>query len=354
MHRIPSSPPTIPVLVLDEHRPLWSVMIPVYNCAQYISAAIESVLAQDLGEDLMQIEVIDDASTDVNVEEMVKNLGKGRVGYFRQPKNVGSLRNFETCINRSKGKLIHLLHGDDLVKVGFYEKMIALFQKCPEAGASFCNFSLIDKAGKRSHNYSRQTGKAGVLKDGFIRIASSQPIQYVTMVVRREVYENLGSFYGMTYGEDWEMWVRIARSYPIAYTPEILAEYRFHPTSISSKMRNSGNSILHLLHSQALIQKHILNQSLPNRKRKLAIEKGRQHCAFYIIGVAEEIFRKGGNYSLALEFLKKALNLSKSPRIIFQAIKFYLLMPFLVSKVGLRLGKTLLHVKLIKFSKLRI
>jgi hypothetical protein len=54
---------------------------------------------------------------DNNIEELVKKVGKGRVSYFRQKKqNVGSLRNFETCINRSRGKYIHLLHGDDRVK----------------------------------------------------------------------------------------------------------------------------------------------------------------------------------------------------------------------------------------------
>jgi hypothetical protein len=49
-------------------------------------------------------------------EELVKKVGKGRVSYFRQKQNVGSLRNFETCINRSRGKYIHLLHGDDELK----------------------------------------------------------------------------------------------------------------------------------------------------------------------------------------------------------------------------------------------
>ena len=60
--------------------------------------------------------VLCDGSTDLDVEALVMSLGKGRVKYYRQPQNVGSLRNFETCINRANGHLVHLLHGDDRVK----------------------------------------------------------------------------------------------------------------------------------------------------------------------------------------------------------------------------------------------
>jgi hypothetical protein len=41
-------------------------------------------LQQDMGIELMQIEVVDDCSTDNNIEELVKKVGKGRVSYFRQ------------------------------------------------------------------------------------------------------------------------------------------------------------------------------------------------------------------------------------------------------------------------------
>lgn len=60
--RIPDSPPTVLPVSTDVQRPLWSVMIPSYNCAKYITKALESVLMQDPGKDKMQIEVVDDCS----------------------------------------------------------------------------------------------------------------------------------------------------------------------------------------------------------------------------------------------------------------------------------------------------
>src|SRR5664279_5541505 len=109
--RIPSTPPEIKPVADNIHRPLWSVMIPTYNCSQYLIDNLQSILEQDPGPGLMQIEVVDDYSTDTDVEYLVQKIGKGRVNYYRQPVNVGSIRNFETCLNRAKGQYIHLLHG---------------------------------------------------------------------------------------------------------------------------------------------------------------------------------------------------------------------------------------------------
>jgi glycosyltransferase involved in cell wall biosynthesis len=117
--RTPTSPPIIAPVTDQAHRPLWSVMIPVYNCLGYLQKTLSSVLAQDPGPEIMQIAVIDDCSSDGDVWALVQQLGKGRVEYFRQEQNRGSLRNFETCLNRSRGHWVHLLHGDDWVAPGF-------------------------------------------------------------------------------------------------------------------------------------------------------------------------------------------------------------------------------------------
>src|SRR3954469_12878802 len=129
--RIPKTPPIIKPIEYNGERPVWSIMIPVYNCFPYLRETLESVLVQDEGPQKMQIEVIDDCSIDGDIEALVQEIGKGRIGYFRQEVNKGSLRNFETCINRAKGKWIHLLHGDDLMEPGFYKEIDSLFNKYP-------------------------------------------------------------------------------------------------------------------------------------------------------------------------------------------------------------------------------
>ncbi|MFD2999065.1 glycosyltransferase family 2 protein [Pontibacter toksunensis] len=343
MLRNPHSPPSILPLPAGVPRPLWSVMIPVYNCADFIPEALQSVLAQGIGEEQMQIEVVDDASTDADVEAIVKEIGGGRVCYYRQPENVGSLRNFETCINRARGRLVHLLHGDDRVKQGFYRKIALLFDKYPVAGAAFCRYNFIDKNGNRTHTNACEAQKDTILEDWFVQICKKQRIQYASMVVRREVYEHLGSFYGMAYAEDWEMWVRIARYYTIAYTPEILAEYRLLDNSMSNRMETSGQSLYLLLKSRALIQEHIVQENIPERIKKHIIAEGKKHCALYSIALASNIYKKTHNSLLAKEYIKTALHLSKKPYVVLRVLKFCLKFALIKFSAHSFIGITLLN-----------
>jgi glycosyltransferase involved in cell wall biosynthesis len=235
MDRTPQIPPAIIPVENITNRPLWSVMVPAYNCMQYLKATLESILIQDPGPGIMQIEVIDDHSTDGDVAALVQEVGNGRISYFRQSHNVGSLRNFETCINRASGEWLHLLHGDDIVVTGFYNEIKTLFLNYPETGAAFTSFNQIDEDGKRCGQEVKKLLKEnGVITDFLFRIAERQRVQPPAIVVKRKVYETLGSFFAVHFGEDWEMWIRIASRFPVAYSPKCLALYRvFHKSSIT-------------------------------------------------------------------------------------------------------------------------
>jgi glycosyltransferase involved in cell wall biosynthesis len=85
------------------HRPLWSVMIPTFHCVRFLHQTLESVLAQDPGPELMQIEVIDDHSTRDDSESVVWAVAGEPARFFRQPKNLGHTRNCETSLQRARG-----------------------------------------------------------------------------------------------------------------------------------------------------------------------------------------------------------------------------------------------------------
>lgn len=219
-------------------------MIPVYNTASFLKEAIASVLAQDPGEDIMQIEVVDDCSTDADIRQLVEETGKGRVLYYVQPQNSGSVRNFETCLNRAKGEIVHLLHSDDKVLPGFYEKMNELYNLFPEVSAACANYIYIDENNKFLFNNNTEATEKCVLHDFILRIGERCFVQYASMTVKRNVYEQTGGFYGVNYGEDWQMWGTIAKDFSIAYTPEVLAEYRIHSSNISSNSFRTGKNFV--------------------------------------------------------------------------------------------------------------
>lgn len=310
--------PPIIASVTGSIRPRWSVMIPVYNCAAFLPQTLQSVLQQDVGADNMQIEVVDDASTDADVKALVNQIGQGRVGYYRQPQNVGSLQNFETCLNRARGHFIHLLHGDDQVRDGYYKKMDALFEQHPNAGAAFCRFAYINEQNTFLEEAPLQANKDGVLENWLLRIARRQRMQYCAITVKREVYETLGGFYGVSYGEDWEMWVRLAARYPVAYTPEILADYRRHKSSISGQSFLTGQNLRDLEWVINTIQAY-----LPERDRKRARQEALRYYAHYGVTTAYRLWRIAHDKKGAASQMREALRLHGDLKLYYRLAKLY-------------------------------
>ncbi len=293
-------------------------MIPVYNAALYLAKTLQSVLQQDPGAHAMQIEVVDDASTDGDIKAMVEQVGQGRIAYFRQPQNVGSLKNFETCLNRARGHLVHLLHGDDTVRDGYYKKMETLFAAYPEAGAAFCRYAYIDERDEFLQHPTAEANEDGLLKDWLLRIAQRQRIQYCAITVRRDVYEKLGGFYGVRYGEDWEMWVRLAAHYPVVYTPEVLAEYRRHEASISGQAFLSAQNLRDV---QWVIQ--TIQAYLPAAKRKIIKEEALRYYAHYAAGTANRLWQVSGDKRGAMAQLREALRMHRDPKLLWRLAKLY-------------------------------
>jgi glycosyltransferase involved in cell wall biosynthesis len=317
-HRIPAHPPSISRIDSDLERPTWSIMIPVYNCGSYLKETLESVLTQDQGVDRMQIEVIDDASTDQNVEELIERIGKGRVVYFRQSFNVGSLRNFQTCVERSKGRYIHILHGDDRVRDGFYSSFEKLFLANEMLGAAFCRYAYINEQGQHLYYQAAEMDRAGKLENWITRLGERQRIQYVSMVVKRSVYEDLGSFYGVEYGEDWEMWMRIASKYPVGYIPTVLADYRKHLCSISGKSFLTGKNMRDLS-----VVMHNIQPLIPAKDRSKILKISRRFYAHYAVRIANQLWTKLKHRKAVIAQLSEALKMSRDVNLIFKIIKLY-------------------------------
>jgi glycosyltransferase involved in cell wall biosynthesis len=317
--RIPASPPVIKPIDAAAPRPLFSVMIPSYNCLPYLKKTIESVLVQDPGDEKMQIEVVDDCSRDGDVKKLVDEVGKGRVQFFQQSQNRGSLRNFETCLNRATGQYIHLLHGDDLVKPGFYNEIETLFSTYPAAGAAITNFNWIDENEQESKPNRQLRSEPGLLDNWLYRIASRQLLQPPAIVVKRAVYEKLGSFFAVHYGEDWEMWIRIAARYDVAYSPKCLATYRGgHSTNISSQAVRSGQNIRDLKKVINIVQDY-----LPAEKRRELKNEALRNFSNSFAKSAYRVYTKKGTTETAVQLARGALRLHVNPRTLYWWLRFW-------------------------------
>lgn len=288
-------------------------MIPTYNCAEYLRLTLESVLSQDPGPELMQIEVIDDHSSVDDPEKVVAELAAGRVGFFRQEQNVGHVRNFNTCLERAHGQLVHLLHGDDLVGPGFYQALGQGFAARPEVGAAFCRTLYIDETGSHLDMSALEQPSSGVLESWLEMIAAGQRIGTPSIAVRRAVYEKIGGFDGRfrTTGEDWEMWVRIATRYAVWFEPEPLALYRNRRRGSLTQASEKTAAFVRDLRRACDIIAAYLPKYLPPARASTCLRQARELYAGWALNHAEALIHYYG-LAAAWDPLAEALRCSRA------------------------------------------
>lgn len=305
-----SAPQAIARLRPGNARPFWSVMIPTYNCAGYLRHTLRSVLDQAPPPDDMQIEVVDDASTKDDPEAVVREVGQGRVSFFRQAVNAGPQSTFTTCVARAKGEWVHILHGDDMVRPGFYEAMRRGAESEPTIHAAFCRVITIDERNGWIDLSQREAESAGVLPDLIDRLAVCNLIMFPSIAVRRSAYEELGGFHpDLFHSADWDMWKRIASRFGVWYDPEPLALYRIHSGSDTSRLMQTGANIRDARHAIAIAEAYLP----PGRVGSLS-RKARLYHALYAMELARERALRG-EWAPAMAQLRAGLSCSASPRV---------------------------------------
>lgn len=219
------------------HRPFWSVMIPTYNSGNYLQRTLESVLSQDLGPEAMQIEVVDGCSTQDNPELVVNELGKGRVSFYRLASNHGPAHTFNTCIERSRGSWVHILHGDDMVLEGFYGAYAKAIRENPKAVMVLGQAVIIDE----EDCWTGITAMlppvgGGVVPDCSRLFAIRQLTRFPAVVVSRYAYESVGGYCTLLhFADDWDMYFRLSQFGPVVSMQRPYALYRSHNRSDTSQ-----------------------------------------------------------------------------------------------------------------------
>jgi glycosyltransferase involved in cell wall biosynthesis len=296
-------------------RPFWSVIIPTYNGTQYLEKTLQSVLTQDPGVEEMQIMVIDDCSTEDDPEPLVKKLGLGKISFLRQPQNMGQINTWNACIQHAQGQWIHLLHQDDFVLPGFYESLRAGLAQSPQVGAAFCRHRYIDEHNQELFSSFLEQKTSGILPNWLERIATTQRVQFPSIVVRRDVYEHLGGFCPQARSAaDWEMWKRIAAYYPIWYEPEILACFRLHSSSESSRLIKTGANIADTRRAIEIARSY-----LPSETTLALTRQAREYYAIDALNRANKLLAKG-EWIAAIAQVQEGLKCSFSPKVMRQVM----------------------------------
>jgi hypothetical protein len=271
-------------------QPRFSVMLPTFEPDEKLLAALRSVLAQAPTADVMQITVVDDGSTPGLTRNLVRTADPdGRVEVVEHAHRLGLAGNWNRSIALARGELVHLLHQDDYVRPGFYAAIDRGLRAAPDAGMAFCRSRIVDGDGRPIKSSSRLRWRAGLLADWLPMIGERQRIQTPAAVVRRATYESLGGFRPeLSQTVDWEMWVRIAASYPVWYEPGCLAVYRRHPGNESARLFESG-----AVWPDVLRALEINARSLPESCRAATTQDSARWHAASALRTAERLLARG-------------------------------------------------------------
>lgn len=222
--------------------PIVSVIMPVYNTAKYVEAAIDSVLAQTF--EAFELLIVDDAGSDQSVD-LCRAYDDPRIRIISQVnRGLAGARN--TGIRNARGQFIALLDSDDLWAPEKLERHIEHLLMSPEVGVSYAASTMMDDDGNPLRIVQRPKLHNVSAKDVFLR----NPVGNGSApVLRKAVFNDIAflntareelDYFDETFrqSEDIECWCRIALTtdWKFEGIPGALTAYRINEGGLSANV----------------------------------------------------------------------------------------------------------------------
>jgi glycosyltransferase involved in cell wall biosynthesis len=216
-----------------------AVVLTTYNDTAFLREAISSVIAQKHPAD--EVIVVDDGSN-VNPAPIVADFPQATLlrkinGGLSSARNLG--------LHFARSRYITFLDADDRFEPSAIEAGLACFVRRPEAAMVYGAHRRIRVDGTPLTSDLFQA----IGDDAYADLLTGNRVgMHATVLYRRDVLLALGGFdEGLRRCEDYDLYLRLALSYPIASHPEIVAEYRWHGANVSNNREEMLRAVLVVL-----------------------------------------------------------------------------------------------------------
>ncbi|MBL0740310.1 glycosyltransferase family 2 protein [Chryseolinea lacunae] len=233
-------------------QPLVSVICLCYNHAPFVVEALESVFHQTYLN--LQIIIVDDASTDNSVaviERMLGTQSSPNLQFLSLPQNIGNCKAFNQGLQHATGAYVVDFATDDVMLPTRIEQQVKLFLQLDNSyGVVFTDAFYIDPQSQvfRQHYaylFSKKLLTHVPQGDVYRDVLSTYFVSSPSMLVRKNVLDELGGYDETLAYEDFDFWVRSARRYKYAFINEALTKVRRKHQSLSSGWYVPGDPQLH-------------------------------------------------------------------------------------------------------------
>ena len=213
----------------EQRSGLISVIMGIYNCADTLAQAIDSIISQTYTN--WELIMCDDGSADntYQVAETYRNKYPEKIILLKNDQNIGLNKTLNHCLQNAKGEYIARMDGDDTCDPTRFEKQIDFLNKHPEYAICGTPMKFFDENGFWGENHVPKNPSAA-------QVVSGTPICHATTMIRKTAMDAVNGYTEddrMLRVEDVNLWIKM---YTKGFKAYNLQEPLYH-------MRNDKNAI---------------------------------------------------------------------------------------------------------------
>ncbi len=202
-----------------------SVIMPTYNRAHLVGATIEAILKQTFRD--FELIILDDCSRD-GTEKVIRGFTDKRIRYFKHDSGRLVAINRNYGMSRADGEYIAFCDDDDIWLPEKLEKQLPEFEKDEKLGMVCSNGMNFDDTGDLHIMYGDRISDSSFTLKSLLRF---NPVNTSSVILKKSVIDDVGMMNtspALRTGQDYELWLRVARKYKIRYLNLKLVKNRVH------------------------------------------------------------------------------------------------------------------------------
>lgn len=212
--------------------PRVTVVIPVYNRAAYVAAALDSILAQSFAD--FELLVVDDGSTD-NSRAIIEAHDDPRIRLVVNERNRGIAATRNRAVSLAQGAYLAFLDSDDIACPDRLAQQVAFLDSHADIAAVGGWVAWMDESGRRRGKIKRlatapdDIAAQRLFRPGMVNSAAMARTKVLAQFPHRD---------GLRVGSDFDMWARFAGRHKLANLPAVLVMVRRHDQRITAALED--------------------------------------------------------------------------------------------------------------------